>query len=71
MTLTLTIDVDLLSDLARFELPPALQRRLQDLLDRQDDGATLTDAEKSEAEGLVDLSDLLSLLKQRAAQAMS
>jgi hypothetical protein len=29
----------------------------------------LTEAEKSEAEGLVDLSDLLSLLRQRASKA--
>jgi hypothetical protein len=67
--MTLSIDLELPSDLARLELPVALQRRLQDLLDRQDGGMPLTEAEKSEAEGLVDLSDLLSLLRQRASKA--
>jgi hypothetical protein len=38
---------------------------LQELLDKQD-GDALTTAEKREAEGLVDLADLLSLLRMRA-----
>lgn len=36
--MTLTIDVDLPGELARFRLPEAVAMRLQDLLDRQDDG---------------------------------
>ena len=67
---TLTIDVDLPHDLAKFQLPPAVQARLQELLDRQDAGQPLNAAERSEAEGLVDLAELLALLKQRAEQAM-
>lgn len=39
------------------------------LLDRQDQGDTLTPAERMEAEGLVDLAELLSLLKLRAQRA--
>ena len=36
--MTLTIDVDLPDDLARFRLPEAVATRLQFLLDRQDAG---------------------------------
>ena len=38
---------------------------VQDLLDRQDQGNSLTPAEQQEAEGLVDLAELLSLLQLR------
>jgi hypothetical protein len=68
--MTLTIDVELPQDLAKFQLPPAVQDRLRDLLDRQDAGQPLNAAERSEAEGLVDLAELLTLLKQRAEKAM-
>ena len=68
--MTLTIDVELPQDLAKFQLPPAVQDRLRDLLDRQDSGQPLNAAERSEAEGLVDLAELLTLLKQRAEKAM-
>jgi hypothetical protein len=68
--MTLTIDVELPNDLARFQLPAAVQDRLQELLDRQDAGLTLNAAERSEAEGLVDLAELLTLLKQRAEKAI-
>lgn len=48
-----------------FRLPDALQRRLQELLDRQDAGDSLTSGERFEAEGLVELAELLSLLHLR------
>lgn len=64
--MTVTIDVDLPSDLARFKLPSAVAARLQGLLDRQDAGQVLTDREREEAEGLVDLAELLTLLRLRA-----
>ncbi len=53
-------------ELVRFELPPALQRRLQDLLDQRDAQGRLTPSEQSEAEALVELAEFLSLLKIRA-----
>jgi hypothetical protein len=53
-------------DLARFRLPQGVEERLTTLLDEQDGGQTLTDSEKREAEGLVNLADLLSLLRLRA-----
>ena len=67
----LTLDVDLPADLARLRLPTAVAARLQSLLDRQDDGDLLTDEERAEAEGLVDLADLLTLLRLRAERARS
>ena len=54
------------SSLAYFELPPAVHARLQDLLNRQDQGELLSQAEQREAEGLVQLAEFLSLLRLRA-----
>ena len=67
----LTVDFDLPADLARLRLPAAVASRLQSLLDRQDAGRPLTADERAEAEGLVDLADLLTLLRLRAERAMS
>jgi hypothetical protein len=50
----------------KFRLPKGVNGRLQDLLDRQDRGEELTPAERMEAEGLVNLAELLSLLRLRA-----
>ncbi|QEI39990.1 hypothetical protein BMF77_00547 [Dolichospermum sp. UHCC 0315A] len=52
--------------LTYFQLPEAVQTRLQFLLDRQDAGEELTLAERNEAEGLVDLAEFLSLLSLRS-----
>jgi hypothetical protein len=62
--------------LAQFQLPPAVHNRLQFLLDsaeptlreRQDSGTQLSDNERLEAEGLVELAEFLSLLKLRSHQ---
>jgi hypothetical protein len=48
-------------------LPEGLDRRLQALLDKQDGGASLSPDEQAEAEGLVDLADLLTLLRLRCS----
>jgi hypothetical protein len=50
----------------QFKLPKGVDNRLQELLDRQDRGEKLTSAEKKEAQGLVDLSEMLSLLRLRS-----
>ncbi len=62
-------EFDLPEDLSRFRLPPGVQDRLRQLLDRQDAGTALTKAERREAEGLVNLAELLSLLGLRAQRA--
>ena len=63
---TITIRLELPKDLSRFRLPPGVNSRLQDLLDKQDSGALLTKAERAEAEGLVNLAETFSWLRMRA-----
>jgi hypothetical protein len=54
------------TDLNSFTLPAGVNERLQELLDRQDQGQPLAPAERLEAEGLVNLAEFLSLLRLRA-----
>jgi hypothetical protein len=60
------IIVEIPLELSHFQFPPAVQNRLHELLDRQDSGQSLTVAEQEEAEGLVELSEFLSLLHLRS-----
>ena len=69
MSTVIAIEFEIPDDLARFRMPPGVNLRLQELLDRQDRGTPLSAAEKQEAEGLVELSELLSLIKLRAQRA--
>ena len=69
MSTVIAIELDIPDDLSRFRLPPGVNSRLQELLDRQDQGTPLSPAEKEEAEGLVELAELLSLIKLRAQRA--
>jgi hypothetical protein len=71
MPSSVMIEIEIPADLARFRLPDGVQERLHMLLDKQDSGQPLTDAEQREAEGLVDLADLLSLLRLRAERPSS
>ncbi len=66
---SVTIEVDLPEDWARFSLPPALDARLTALLDQQDQSGELTEAERQEADALCELVDMLTLLKLRAERA--
>jgi hypothetical protein len=59
------VEVQFPDDLSRFKLPVGVQSRLRDLLDRQDAGHPLSEAERSEAEGLVNVAELLTLLRLR------
>ena len=63
------LPVELNGALARLALPEGVDRRLHALLDKQDRGEALTDDERAEAEGLVEVAELLSLLKLRASTA--
>lgn len=69
MAESMLIELQMPGDLARFALPTGVQTRLRDLLDRQDGGQPLTAAERSEAEGLVSIAELLSLLRLRTERA--
>jgi len=62
--------VEIPIELTRFQLPEAVQARLQFLLDCQDEGKTLSNAEQQEAEGLVELAEFLSLLRLRSARVI-
>lgn len=55
-------------ELTHFQLPKAVQERLEFLLDRQDAGEQLTHIERQEAEGLVELAEFLSLLRLRSGR---
>ena len=61
--------LNLPADWKAFQLPKALDERLQELLDRQDEARKLTARERREASALAKLADMLSLLKVRAAAA--
>jgi hypothetical protein len=71
MSQGVAIQLEFPDDLPRFRLPEGVQRRLDSLLDQQDRGEPLSDDERREAEGLVNLADLLTLLRLRAERAMS
>jgi len=67
--LRIAVELEIPEDLSRFRLPAGVQARLQKLLDCQDGGSALTAAERREVEGLVNLAELLSLLRLRAERA--
>jgi hypothetical protein len=58
--------VEIPSELVHFQLPDALQGRLQSLLDDQDEGRVLGETERKEAEALVEIAEFLSLLQLRS-----
>jgi hypothetical protein len=67
--MTVLVELDLPKDWRKFKLHPALHIRLQELLDRQDHNGKLSAKERREAGALVELVDLLSLIRLRAASA--
>ena len=62
MSQQVLVKLELPEDLERLQLPRGVDERLQGLLDRQDRGEELTLDERREAEGLVDLAELLPWL---------
>ncbi len=66
MPKTIQLEMPAPKDISRLRLPAGVQRRLDELLDRQDKGIKLTVRERREAEGLVEMAEWLSLLKLRA-----
>ena len=63
--------VEIPAELVMHKLPPAVNARLQSLLDKQDSGIVLAPSEKSEALGLVDLAEFISLLNLRAKRKLA
>lgn len=66
MSPPVTVEIEMPESLEGLHLPAGVHDRLQSLLDRQHRGEGLSPEERLEAEGLVDLADLLSLLRLRA-----
>ncbi len=69
MSQSVLVQLELPRDWKRFRLAPALHQRLQELLDKQDRDGRLPLRERKEARALVELVDLLSLMKVRAQVA--
>lgn len=69
MAQSVLVELRLPGDWQRFRLPPALDDRLQELLDRQDSEGKLSARERREAKALVQLVDLLTHVKLRARLA--
>ena len=65
------VELALPEDWQALQLPEALQERLQDLLDRQDEQGSLSSQERREAEALVQLVGMLALLRRRAEAAQN
>ena len=63
------VELNLPQDWKRFRLPAPLEDRLQELLDRQDREGKLSPRERREAEALVELTDMLALMRLRAKRA--
>lgn len=71
MSQTVALELLIPDDMAGFRLPPGVDERLTSLLDRQEGGERLSKAERQEAEGLVELAEMLALLRLRAGQSSS
>ncbi|MCE9638051.1 MAG: hypothetical protein K8T90_20305 [Planctomycetes bacterium] len=71
MSQTIALELLIPDDMAGIRLPPGVDERLTFLLDRQDGGRRLSKAERLEAEGLVELTEMLTLLRLRAGQGAS
>ena len=69
MSHSVMIELEMPGDLKQFRLPKAVNRRLQELLDKQSRDGKLSRGERQEAEGLVDLAEMLTLLRLRAERA--
>ena len=69
MPQSVVIELEIPDDLKEFRLPKGVDRRLQQLLDKQSRAGKLSSAERREAEGLVNLAEMLTLLRLRAERA--
>lgn len=63
MSSAITLELPLAKEFKGFKMPRALDQRLTELLDRQDLTGKLTPRERKEAEALVELAEMLTLLR--------
>jgi len=66
---TLAAPVDWVEAVGNLQFPPKADRRLQELMDRNNEGL-LQPAEREELEALVELSERLSLVRGQALQIL-
>ena len=71
MSQSVMVQLDLPKDWRTFRMPRGLQARLQELLDRRDEVGKLTRRERQEANALVELAEMLTLMKLRVRLAAS
>ena len=71
MTQNISIKIEMPVSAAKIRLPKGVDDRLQHLLDRQDRGQKLTALEREEAEGLVELAEMLSLMRLQTERSSS
>ena len=69
MSQTVAVNFQMPADMADFRLPAGVNARLQLLLDKQDRGERLSAAERAEAEGLINVSEFLTILRLRSGAA--
>jgi hypothetical protein len=60
---------DWVEAVSRLKLPPRADRRLQELMDRNNEGR-LTEAERADLETLVEMSEELSLIRAEALRLL-
>jgi hypothetical protein len=66
---TIAAPVDWVEAVGNLHFPPKADRRLQDLMDRNNEGL-LDESEREELEALVELSERFSLLRGEALQIL-
>ena len=69
MLKTVRLELELPGDWKALRFPKALDDRLQELLNRQNETGRLAPHERREAKALAELADMLSLMRARAAVA--
>jgi hypothetical protein len=69
MPQSVMVKLELPRDWQHLRLPPALHERLQELLDKQDSEGKLSARERREATALVELVDMLALIRLRVEAA--
>ncbi len=69
MSTTIDAPLEWVETVGRLRLPPKSDQRLQELMDRNNEGL-LTDAERVDLDSLVELSERLSLVRAEALRLL-
>ena len=69
MSSTIAAPIDWVRAVGKLQFPPKTDRRLQELMDRNNEGL-LKESERQELEALVELSEELSLVRGEALQIL-